>query len=394
MSVNLIAQARGSGQNVGASDERRLSCFTGSRNNNFNLIRFVAASLVLFTHSFVLSTGSENAEPLRTTLGTTFGTIAVDVFFVASGFLVTGSLLGRKNIADFLYARIVRIYPGLLVAIALTVAVLGAAFSQMRLSAFLGNPETVRYIIKDSTLVSGVAGRLPGVFEHTPYKGAVNGSLWTLPYEVWMYAILAIMWLIAGSAGPMREKSLKYVVLGAAALGTVVVTANILGISAFSGVHGHLTQQYAMHLPAMFFVGSAFYLWRDRVVLSGSAFAICAATVFVSTYNRSAFAICYQLLLGYIVLYLAYIPSGWIREFNRIGDYSYGMYIYAFPIQQIIASLIPGVSPLVMLMLSFPASLVLAALSWHLIEQHALRLKKRAVERRRPSQSVLQSCEG
>lgn len=94
-----------------------ISKYTKSRNNNYNLIRFLAATLVLFTHSFALTFGSGTAEPLRNTLGITWGTIAVDVFFVTSGFLIASSFFQRNNVTAFVWARILRIYPALIVAL-------------------------------------------------------------------------------------------------------------------------------------------------------------------------------------------------------------------------------------------------------------------------------------
>lgn len=106
-----------------------ISNYTNTRDNNYNLIRFLAAVLVLFTHSFALTYGSGNAEPLRYSLGITWGTIAVDVFFVTSGFLIAGSFFKRGNLIAFGWARILRIYPALFVALLFCVFVVGLAFT-------------------------------------------------------------------------------------------------------------------------------------------------------------------------------------------------------------------------------------------------------------------------
>lgn len=92
--------------------------------NNFNLLRALAAFLVLFSHSYAL-TGSSSSEPLRMLLGMTFGSVAVDVFFVISGFLVCGSLLRRQSAIEFMKGRLLRIFPALLVMVGLTVLLLG-----------------------------------------------------------------------------------------------------------------------------------------------------------------------------------------------------------------------------------------------------------------------------
>ena len=122
----------------------KLSDFTQGRDNNFNLIRIVAALAVLVTHSFALTVGSGNAEPLRASLGMTMGSIAVDVFFIASGFLVTASLLNRQSAIDFIWARVLRIFPALSVMLFLTVFGLGAFFTSLPAPSYFANPGTDR----------------------------------------------------------------------------------------------------------------------------------------------------------------------------------------------------------------------------------------------------------
>jgi len=170
----------------------KLSDVAHGRDNNFNLIRIFAAFAVLVAHSFTLS--GISAEPLQTVTGMSLGTIAVDVFFITSGFLVSGSLLTRRSIVEYLCARGLRIFPALLVMIAVTVCCLGVYFTDVPLASYFAAPETHRYVVKNATLITGAAYYLPGVFEQNPYNGGVNGSLWSMPHEVRLYAILAIIW--------------------------------------------------------------------------------------------------------------------------------------------------------------------------------------------------------
>ena len=170
-----------------------LSKYTTSRDNNFNLIRFVAAVLVLYSHSYPLSRGPESVDHLASFIGMTWGTIAVDVFFVTSGFLITYSFFSRKNIIAFIWARILRIYPALIVAVIFCVFVVGLFFTTNTVSEYLFDPQTLKFFRRNITLFSGVKYELPGVFANNPYLHAVNGSLWTLPYEIKMYTYLGIM---------------------------------------------------------------------------------------------------------------------------------------------------------------------------------------------------------
>ncbi len=133
----------------------------------------------------------------------------------------------------------------------------------------------------------------------------------------------------------------------------------------------------------MFFTGSAFFVLRDRIVLSRSVFFSFLVVLLLSAYHPRLFFIVYSATLAYILFYLAFIPSGFFRAYNRSGDYSYGVYIYAFPVQQSIAASVPGVSVLSMAIYSSVITIILAALSWHLLEKHALKRKGHFANRTR-----------
>ncbi len=352
----------------------KLSDFIEGRNNNFNLIRMAAAYGVLVTHSFALAIGTGAAQPLHDRLGMTFGSIAVDIFFLTSGFLVTASLLTRQRTIEFVWARVLRIFPALFAMLLVTVFGIGLFFTSLSWFSYLTDPKLYKYFLKCLTLVGGVAYRLPGVFETTPYPNAVNGSLWTMPYELWMYGILAAVWLLGCAAPRFRRKAFEVsIIAGAAWAGVYVVLAHF----------GVTENRLFWRLFFMFFTGSAFFVLRNRIVLSHSAFFAFLVVLLLSAYHPRLFFIVYSATLAYILFYLAYIPSGFIRAYNRSGDYSYGVYIYAFPVQQSIAASVPGVSVLSMAIYSSVITLILAALSWHLLEKHALKRKDHFANRTR-----------
>ena len=340
------------------------------KDNNFNLIRILAALAVLFTHSFAL-TG--HAEPLRDSLGMTLGSIAVDIFFIASGFLVTGSLLKKQSLVEFCWARFLRIYPALLVALLLTVLVLGPIFTTLPLRDYFASKLVYVYLVKNLILVAGTNFVLPGVFEHTPYPDAVNGSLWTMPYEVRMYLILALSWLGLRTVRPVRLRTLQAAVLAATAVAGVVTLTVYLRTGSVSPFP---------RLFFMFFCGASYFVCRRHIELKGPPFYVLLAMLVASAlWGKQPFFVVYTLSLAYLLFYVAYVPGGVLRRYNTVGDYSYGTYIYAFPVQQAIAATIPGCSVTTMVLLSGACTLVLAALSWHLLEQRALTLKDRATVR-------------
>lgn len=350
---------------------RKLADYSQGKDNNFNLIRILAALAVLITHSFVLATGQPSSEPLRETLGMTMGAIAVDIFFITSGFLVTGSLLARKSAVDFIIARALRIYPALIVVVLITVFGLGIYFTTLPLGAYLFDNKTLAYLVKTSTLVKDVAFNLPGVFDANPYKNAVNGSLWTMPYEIRMYAILVAGWLVLRFDRIRRPQLLQATVIVAAAAAGLMVLASFAHVVEASRF---------IKLFFMFFSGAAFYALKDRIPLLPVYFWPALVLLLAAPLlGAQVFGVVYHLTLAYVLFYLAYVPAGPLRKYNLLGDYSYGVYIFAFPVQQSIVALNPGISATTLIFSSGAVTIVLAILSWHLIEKRALSLKVRSV---------------
>lgn len=343
----------------------QLSSFTPGKNNNFNLVRIIAALAVLVGHSFALL---RQPEPFGQFLGMSLGSMAVDIFFIASGFLVAGSLLLKQSMSEYVLARILRIYPALLTMLLMTVFLLGAFFTSLSLSDYYADSQIYLYLIKCLTLISGAMYYLPGVFDSNPFKGAVNGSLWTLVYEVKMYIFLAMFWLASSLVKQNRVKFFEYLIVFSTAVAAVLVFVHHFYIK---------DESNAVRLFFMFFSGASYWILKDRVKLTEPIFGVVSIALLASPFiNQQVFFVLYQLLIAYILFYLAYIPAGPIRKYNALGDYSYGVYIYAFPVQQAVAALYPGISVMKMVLVSCAVTLTLAVFSWHLIEKKALTLKK------------------
>jgi peptidoglycan/LPS O-acetylase OafA/YrhL len=337
------------------------------RDNNFNLIRIVAAASVLVTHSFALVTGDKMAEPLRAQLGLTLGSFAVDIFFFTSGFLVMASLLKRQSLIEFSWARCLRIFPALYVMLTITVFALAPCFSTLPTAQYFADPGTYRYLARASVLLFGVVDRLPGVFEDNPIRGGFNGSLWTMPYELWMYVTLGLAWLTLGVLGQRRLKVLQLAVVCGAVLSTALLLVSTVGFD---------RHRYYLRLPCLFFQGAAYYTLRHRIRLSRPVFFALLALLIVSSAERVLFHAVYPFALGYLILWLAYVPGGWLRAYNKLGDYSYGVYIYAFPIQQALIVLVPAITVMQLIASAGALTLCCAVLSWHLLEKRALGYKE------------------
>lgn len=348
-----------------------LSDYTAGRDNNFNLLRFVAATAVLVSHSYALATGDAGTEPLRHLLGMSLGDIAVGLFFVTSGFLVTGSLLSKRNATEFFLSRALRIYPGLWVAILLTVAVFGLVFSELNAADFFTHRATWRYVLTNMVMLGYETYLLPGTFGHLPFAGAVNGSLWSLPFELRMYLLLGFAWVVLAKINPQPARWFKWFCIAIAA-STVLLDLAFVGIQMSDPAP--YREPRIIGLGAAFFSGAALRVLQDRVPVSWAIFFLLAAALATSA-ATSGFQIVYKLTFAYLVLYLALVPRGWLLKFNQLGDYSYGIYIYAFAVQQSIVYSIPGITPMQLIAGSFPPTLGLAVASWYLIEKRALRFR-------------------
>jgi peptidoglycan/LPS O-acetylase OafA/YrhL len=341
------------------------------RDNNFNLVRLLAALMVLFSHSFSFLGLPDPLERLE--LDLFLGTVAVDIFFIASGFLVTASLISNGRSSTFLWSRVLRIYPALTVMVALSVFGLGLTFTSMPPLEFLGDQRTWIFIAKNVTLLFGVETNLPGVVFNSllpltsPIPFIVNGSLWTLTYEVHLYLILLFTWSILGLLRLRQEKYFQIVIVLLALIGLASVFVDRFYFHWYS---------LFLRLFNVFFCGAAFYILKERITVSTPFFLVCFISLVLSAPERDLFFTCYKLFLPYVVFWLVYIPRGQIRNFNKLGDYSYGVYIFAYPIQQIICSLIPTVSIWRLTVMATIISLLFAYISWHFIESRALDLRR------------------
>ena len=346
----------------------RLGAVCGGRDNNLNLIRMIAATSVLVSHAWPIALGPSSVQPLEASLGMTLGAVSVWVFFAISGFLIARSYDRAARIADWTAARAMRLFPGLAVVLILTALAMGPATTVLPLGAYAANPATLLYVPRNVTLISVQYG-LPGVFVDHPLPGAINGSLWTLFHEVVCYmGVLAI-----GLFGLLRRR-------GAMAIAGAAYLAGWVGLG-LAGDAAPMRIMLLRDLSLPFFIGTAFYVWRDRIALRWDlALAGCAATALCAAAARDAFAPVFALALTYGVCVLAWRPGGVVRGYNRLGDYSYGVYVYAFPLQQLVIHLFGTMSPWENIALSLPPTLLCAALSWRFVEKPGLALRGRVAD--------------
>ena len=336
------------------------------RDNNLALLRIIAAIAVLVSHSFVLSTGDPDAEPLYIWIGMTPGSIAVDVFFVISGFLVTASIFKSNDVLDFIAARCLRIFPALLIMLVITVFIMGPLITNDSLMDYFGR-KTFGYFLRCFTLVDGVAYQLPGIFLSNPYKMAVNGSLWSMTLEGRCYIVLILAWIASSVLSNYINR--LFLILAIAAGFVFYIYLQIL--------HASNAASVPVVMPLlMFSIGVVAWQLRNDIFFTWSSFLlVLAAMLVVPIYSIKLFYVGFPFALAYIVLFFAYVPTGVIRKYNKMGDYSYGIYLYAFPIQQLLAMKWVGINVEQMIFFSFVVTLFFSVMSWHLVERNALGVK-------------------
>lgn len=338
---------------------RSLATCLAERRDNFHLLRLFAAALVLFGHCWAIGFNpAHDTDPLGERIGLFSGTVAVDVFFWVSGFLVTMSYSRRQSPFDFVASRALRIFPGLAVCILASALLLGPLVTTLPMSAYFRSREVWDYIGCNIRL-GELRWDLPGVFESN-YRREINGSLWTLPGEIRMYTFV----LGLGLLGFLRDRLSFW--CGLAALGCAIL--------AFPT--GQWLQQAEYREFAAFFAAGAF-CWFHREHVPVSALLLAALLILAwLCRDTAAYPVLLRVTIGYAALWLAYGPRLPFPE--GAGDYSYGLYLYAYPVQQLVASWFPTWTPWPLFALALPLATVCAVLSWHRVEKPALRWKPRA----------------
>lgn len=333
---------------------------TQSRDNNFNLLRFCAAVAVVLAHSFALYDLRDSLDAVWIAFGTGMGDLAVNVFFVASGFLIARSWLSRRAIVPFVWARCVRIFPALWVSTILLVLLAGAFFSPLGFQRFIALPTTLEYVAHNATMLPtiGAEMNLPSAIGY--WEGAFNTPLWTLPHEIQMYAFAALLGLF-GALG--RGWVVSSIAAGSFALWVAADAGLVDGSSRFRLMFHFFAGAWVLHHASLIDLRRS--LWP------------CAGLLFLAVLLIDHDYREYLLGIGtpFVVFWFAYVPQGRIRLFNKVGDYSYGTYIWAYPIQVALFYYLGdrlGVWGHVAA--SLGATLAVALASWHLLERRALSL--------------------
>jgi len=340
------------------------------RDNNFDFLRFLLAAFVLFYHCYPIlyGLGAPNHGPAETVAGV-LGGLAVPFFFVISGFLVTRSWLADPRPRDYLQKRVLRIYPGFLAAslfCALVVGPLGAADA----AAYWHQFQPVKFARWALALVGPA---IPTIFVSLPMSTGVNGSFWTLRYEFYCYLFVLALGLVRLYERRVLLAALFLILFGLRDAQTL--TGRVFFPDRELHLFGNLSSWSSLIL--YFLAGMLLYLYRDAVPYSRGLFLTCLGALGLCYLLFGRLDLVLPVCGAYVLLFLAFARRLRMQHFARSGDFSYGLYLYAFPIQQLLVLYggrrltIPALFGL-----AFLPALGVAVLSWRLVEKPCLRLKR------------------
>lgn len=342
-------------------DGQNLATPTGSRSrvalkgNNFNLLRFVFASMVILSHCPELQNGNRSREFLTNVFGTiSFGQLAVSSFFLLSGYLIVKSWAHNPHLLPYLRNRGLRIYPAFIVATLVCAFVVGPMASE---------PHYYRHFYWDDFL-TGMAllqsPAIPPVFQETFYP-LVNGAMWSIEYEFKCYLLVALFGLAIGF------KNRVYWLVCFLAFTTMFLIDPHVGHGTF---HDPIVR-----LGMMFTAGGCYFLY-GRPFLDKQRWMVVALMLWaLLMFNRTLAQPAVAIFWGYAILSFANRPARLFAWFNKLPDISYGVYLYAWPITKLIIDWQPEVGRMSLIAQTWLWSIVASILSWYLIERRFINMK-------------------
>jgi|GEM_PF-64764 len=340
-----------------------LNNILNSKNNNFDLLRLIAALMVIYGHGPALMPNAANKDIVSALLHFDYsGSLAVKFFFMLSGLLVTASLMSKPFIVDFLIKRIARIFPGLLLCSFVTVFIVGPLFTKLPLIEYFSQKQPWSYFINNSSLYE-LQWTLPGVFSDSKY--GVNGSLWTLPFEFKCYLFLAALYGIGMWRFPWSAN---------------IISLAVIFISYFAP--HFLPPQFASdpeaaRLPACFAVG-ALFATNQRLISINISGLLALGLLTMLLWYSDVKTLVFYVFFFYACLYVS--STRFVVDKLKIpADPSYGVYIYGFLIQQCVAHLFPGESVLFNQLFSAIVAVILGLASWHFIEKPSVVFVKKSL---------------
>ena len=330
---------------------------------NVNLLRFCAAVLVIFSHSFYVANDAQ--DPFSRFCGgqTNFGGIAVAVFFFLSGFYVTKSLYRKNDVKDYFKKRCIRIFPQLWVVVLLSAFVLGPTLTKNTMLEYFTDKSTYLYLLNGFLIP---IHNLPGVFGGNAYDATINGSLWTLPVEFAAYCGLAFILLISKHIFK-NEKHQRLLHL----ISTIALIIAFVVLNTYVKSEVLIT---ALRPMIIFFIGVLYCDYSDKIVLNIPVATIMLAVVIMAC-KTSLLSYAMIICLPYIIVTFM-LGTKQIKFNNKVLSTSYEMYLFGWPVQQITTHLFGGrMNPYLNWAITMPFVIILAYILFVAIEKVEKKIK-------------------
>jgi peptidoglycan/LPS O-acetylase OafA/YrhL len=323
--------------------------------NNFGFLRLLLATLVIISHSPEIIDGNRSREILTQLFGTlSFGEVAVDGFFIISGYLIVKSFENSSSTIGYFDKRVRRIFPGFLVSFLVCVFVIGP---------FVGlNLHILSY--KDFLKLGVRAVMLNGTdlpaFVGLPYPN-LNGSLWSISIEFRCYLLVVVLAL----AGLYKRRIAISLITAALLIMTALKFRPVIpGTATLVGDPFLLIRCFGA-----FCVGSCFYVFRGSIPYNGKIASAAAAFLVAGMFVPVLAESCFLVLGGYLIFWLALsVRSVVLSAINGKDDISYGVYLYAWPIQSLLVYFFQLESPFLLSVIALPITYLIAYLSWRFVE--------------------------
>lgn len=337
--------------------------------NNFHFVRLLGSLMVLFSHSFYLFS-LNSIDPLHKISGGifTFGNLGVYIFLIVSGYLVSSSLEKSSSIFDFLWKRFLRVFPAIWVMVLMSVFVFAPLITKVSLSDYFKDGSNYTFL-KNLCLYIPNNYKIPSVFVDNPI-GTFNGSLWTIGYEVFFYFLLLFLFL-------NKAKKIRYLILFqwiVFLLLQLYLGDKIYTYSYSSPYILNLNLENFFRLFIYFESGVLLFLFKESIF----NIKVILIYLFISILILSKFGVdnlFVEIVLPPTIIFFA-ISNSVFSFVEKLGDLSYGMYLYGYIIQQYIVSLkITFLNEFCLFLFSLIISSIVAYISWNLVEKRFLRFK-------------------
>ena len=330
-------------------------------NNNFDLIRLIAAWLVIYGHAnAMIPPVYHRADAIAVFLRFDYsGALAVKVFFFLSGLVVTNSLLEKKNILQFVVARFFRIWPAFLLVLFFTSFFIGGYFTTLTLEQYFSHPDVYGYIYRNAMM--DIVFELPGVFQNSSSinNRSINGSIWSLPYELGAYILLLSFFIL----GLQNYKKLSILVAFIFLLDVILENKVVFSWRSLNASVDDLAPFFAF--------GALLALFKDRVVID---FKIVFALFLIYFIFRNSLYVKYIFYIFLLFCFLYIFSRKFSLNLKINSDISYGVYIWGWPIQQVLAHTFPNLSFFQHVSVAIFLASVAGVFSWFLIEKPGMKI--------------------